>query len=187
MGGKVYLGNAFPIQLPADAYIDDYVMEVFCGIGVDCAPTPYIAIMRGKSRLAFAANGEVLSETIAQGEFGAFDFLKGLKRKTSSPTAAPPTTVPAPTVIGPASKGANIQIAGKTIKLPDNAYIDAFIVSIYCRNLCAQAPLYRIAVSEKSSFDISAVNGKIWMERKNYKEYQEIDALRVVENQLNLK
>lgn len=182
------MGNFAPVQLPPDAYVDEYIIEVFCFIGQDCPPTPYYSIVRGKSHLWFsAANGEVLNELIAQGEFGAFDFLKSLQRKVPSPNAAPPTTVPAPAVTGPASKGAIIQIAGKTIKLPDNAYIDAFIVSIYCRDSCAKAPLYRIALSDRSWFEVSAVDGKIWTERPNSQNSQEADAFRTVKASLSLK
>ncbi len=48
---------------------------------------------------------------------------------------------------GPETMGAKISVAGKTVKLPDNAYVKEWIVSALCEagSPCPQGPIYVIA------------------------------------------
>ena len=186
-GAKVIIGKNI-IKLPDDAYIDYLMIESLCAPGAKCPQTPEYGIIRGKSRMSFSSvDGEIVIELIAQGEMGTFDFMKDFtKRKTPSPTTSPTTTIRPPAAVGPTSKGANIEIAGKSLKLTENAYIDAFIVSTYCfmGQRCPKAPAYRINIG-KSWIEFSAVDGEIIQGRQTTEE--DMAAYDALETRLNLK
>ena len=87
-GGKVYdireetrgkpvtLGGK-TVQLPPDAYVDGMVTHVLCGGSPEACETPFYNIRRGRSLINVTVRtGRILSEHIAPGEEGAFDFLK---------------------------------------------------------------------------------------------------------------
>lgn len=159
-GGKIVIGKTI-IKLPDDAYIDGRVSAT-CG-GGPCPKSPVYGIMRGKSRVVFSGkDGEVSEELIAPGESGAFDFLKDhLQKKAANRAPLPVPQVAAPAATGPATKGGNIQIAGRTFKLPDDTYVDAFIGSYYCfYDSCPKPPVYRVKVGN-SWIEFSAVDGEI--------------------------
>ena len=62
---------------------------------------------------------------------------------------------------GPSTRGAQISVAGKIIKLPDNAYIEVRITSTTCgKEPCLKAPIYSI-IRGKSRIVFSAVDGEV--------------------------
>lgn len=101
------------IKLPDDAYWDGIAMEVSCLNEVPCAQTPIIGIVRGKSEIGVSINtGQIAGEKVAPGEEGAFAFLD--------------KELP-PQVIGPRTRGATLRIAGRDLKLPEDAWVGAII------------------------------------------------------------
>lgn len=153
------------------------------GVATDTKYANFYFYARGKSRIEIWGP-EVTSEVIAQGETGAFDFLKGYYREPQCPPPSPiNTTAPQPT--GPTTKGTKIEIAGKSVSLPDDAYVEAFLVSIYCSwEPCAKAPAYRI-VKRKSMIEVSAVDGEIITEWPGTGD--DYSMLNSLETYLNLK
>jgi hypothetical protein len=64
------------VKLPPDAYIAAHIIEIF-DCGNPCPETPIYEIRRGASFLAISErSGRIITERIAPGESGAFDFLK---------------------------------------------------------------------------------------------------------------
>lgn len=97
------------IKLPADAYWNGILASLDCAAGIPCPDPPIITIRRGNSFIQVQINtGQITSETIASGEAGIFAFLD-----KELPTQ----------VTGPRTKGATLNIAGKSVKLPDDAFV----------------------------------------------------------------
>lgn len=91
-----------------------------------------IIIIRGKSRIAFSStDGELLEKKEAPGEEGAFDFLKAYLMILPSSTPPPYMTGP----LGPATKGAQLFMNNKLVKLPDDAYVDKLVPSPGCSGI----------------------------------------------------
>lgn len=67
---------------------------------------------------------------------------------------------------GPDTRGAIITVAGKKVKLPDDAYIKHFIVEILCApgQKCLQAPVYVVGRGN-SEIAFSARTGEIGQEK----------------------
>jgi len=64
------------IKLPDDAYVEARADCILCIAGFTCPQTPFYTIARGNSRLEVDYSGKIWSEEIAQGDEGAFDFIK---------------------------------------------------------------------------------------------------------------
>lgn len=65
------------VQLPANAFVNRYVVQVLCVAGLSCPQTPIYELKRGNSTISVSIpSGIILDEEIAPGEEGAFDFLK---------------------------------------------------------------------------------------------------------------
>lgn len=67
------------IQLPSDAYVDEFLISITCKPGVSCPQTPVYVLRRGPSTIAVeAVTGRVVHREIAPGQDHAFDFLEGV-------------------------------------------------------------------------------------------------------------
>lgn len=66
------------IQLPADTWVKDRVIYIYCVEGQECPPTPYFVLHRGKSIIEVDAAGKIWGETISPDEMTPFAFLKDL-------------------------------------------------------------------------------------------------------------
>jgi hypothetical protein len=64
------------IKLPDDAWVESRADRIECTMGYSCPKTPFYTIARGDSRIEVDYSGKIWSEEIAQGNEGAFDFLK---------------------------------------------------------------------------------------------------------------
>lgn len=185
-GANIKIKNTI-IKLPDDAYIEYYVAEGICAAGKQCPQTPSYEIRRGKSTIGFSAvDGEITGEKIALGETGTFDFLKDyLNPKRASPVTPSIAIVP-PAATGPATKGTNISFAGKTVKLPGDVYLDAFIVSAYrfLGQPIPKVPYYRV-MRGSSWVEFSAVDGEFVAERQGLEDYYPI--LESLKSSLGLK
>ncbi len=68
------------VQLPADAYVQREITETTCTGSEQCAQIPIYEIVRGNSTVAVSGrSGAILSEEVAPGEEGAFDFLRSAR------------------------------------------------------------------------------------------------------------
>ncbi len=68
------------IRLPADVWVQDYVVEIFCPAGQTCARTPAYELRRGDSSILVDADGVFWSEKIEAHPGDQFAFLvEGLK------------------------------------------------------------------------------------------------------------
>ena len=144
------------IKLPDDAYIDSLITIVEPLPGVPTYATPIYVISRGKSKVSISApTGQLVFERISSEEKGIFDFLD--------------KELP-PQVIGVRTMGATLVIAGKHVKLPDNALVVRFIDKIepdpYGTSLITPAdlPVYVIVVGDSAAIWVSSANGRITKE-----------------------
>ncbi|HLN61472.1 MAG TPA: hypothetical protein VK464_07920 [Symbiobacteriaceae bacterium] len=78
-GQKVEFGG-HTVQLPADAYVKQFIVSVDCDPARPCIDdVPYLVIERGQSTIYVSAKaGKVLREKLAPGQERAFDFLQGV-------------------------------------------------------------------------------------------------------------
>ena len=152
------LGKVIPIadkqiQLPPDGYVEDLIMTVECVEGIPCPPHPYYIIVRGDSTVYVTLKGEIIGQEIVTGEEGAFDFLKEALGIDPGMPIGPPTdprltTIPVPKRGDSSSpKGGSIYIAGRSIQLPPDAYIQTVIEEVMCavNGYCPPVPILVIA------------------------------------------
>jgi hypothetical protein len=76
MGSTIYVKGKI-VNLPGDAYVQDWVGRIDCMVGYSCPQAPLYIIARGNSMIELEqGSGKILYEDIALGEEGTFDFLK---------------------------------------------------------------------------------------------------------------
>ncbi len=76
--GRVIEVRDGAIGLPSDAYVEESVFRAHCPAGPPCPVAPIIVVRRGNSTIALSLPfGTLFLEQVAQGEEGAFDFLRG--------------------------------------------------------------------------------------------------------------
>ena len=86
--GSIVRIAGLEIQLPSDAFVDRYVVDILCIAGRPCPEVPIYELKRGNSTLAVSApSGAIVEEDTANGEEGAFDFLKEVLRGLSPRTS----------------------------------------------------------------------------------------------------
>lgn len=77
--GKPIMVARKDVQLPSDAYVDQFLISIICKPGVPCPQTPVYVLRRGPSSIAVeAVTGRVVHREIAPGHDHAFDFLDGV-------------------------------------------------------------------------------------------------------------
>ena len=66
------------IQLPPNAYVSAFILSALCkGGAINCPRAPLWVITRGGSTITLEKiSGKIVSEKIAPGEEGAFDFIR---------------------------------------------------------------------------------------------------------------
>jgi hypothetical protein len=65
------------VKLPADVFVEAYMISVTCQPGKQCPETPLYSIRRGQSRILISQpNGAVISEEAAPGETAPFQEIK---------------------------------------------------------------------------------------------------------------
>lgn len=80
---------------------------------------------------------------------------------------------------GPETMGSRVQVAGKDIQLAADAYVEAYIASVTCRQgqVCPRTPLYTIRQGT-SRITISAATGEVASEQVTPGEEGVFDALK---------
>lgn len=69
------------VQLPPDAYVESFIVNVSCYPGQTCPEVPYYILRRGSSTIAIVRrSGIVIQESLAAGEADAFRFLDGVRQ-----------------------------------------------------------------------------------------------------------
>ncbi len=68
------------VQLPPDAYVNPEAAGPTCVPDLPCAGPTYRIVRGGSSASVSVTSGAILSEEIAPGEEGAFDFLRQVLR-----------------------------------------------------------------------------------------------------------
>ena len=75
--GSIVRIAGLEIELPQDAIVNRYVVDVFCVAGLPCPEVPIYELKRGNSTVAVSApSGIIVEENTANGEESAFDFLR---------------------------------------------------------------------------------------------------------------
>ena len=177
------------IKLPDDMYIEAKWLGGICPVGWECPAYPTYVLVRGNSSTEIDSQGKVWWEEVAPGEEGAFDFLREALAwpgpyhppearllATPQPPRWPPQPpwwwlpkpgegefIPKPLPSGPRTRGALLEIGGRQIRLPDDAYVYLGFEFVCPEGWsCPESPVYML-VRRTASIWVDGA-GNTWKE-----------------------